>query len=204
MVFQGIPAKTAGGRVKVWSDVFRCAACNLDCSGEAAYVQHLGLKSHVAKAGWEGYAGLLPNDKGVIPTLSPWLLHALGPGPAEAARAAVTYNENQPAGAAARKVAISSETEEALQAALQGEGLSRRTDLGGGREKKQEQRAQVHRAVVPLAVPGGGPLAGARQALPAAAQREVFLRAVAEHQVVIVEGETGSGKTTQIPQFLLE
>lgn len=30
------------------------------------------------------------------------------------------------------------------------------------------------------------------------------MEAVAEHPVVIVCGETGSGKTTQVPQFLYE
>ncbi|KAK3746392.1 hypothetical protein QZH41_018203 [Actinostola sp. cb2023] len=43
-----------------------------------------------------------------------------------------------------------------------------------------------------------------RQSLPVYAYREQLLEAVAEHQVLIVEGETGSGKTTQIPQYLHE
>lgn len=30
------------------------------------------------------------------------------------------------------------------------------------------------------------------------------MEAVAEHPIVIVCGETGSGKTTQVPQFLYE
>lgn len=34
--------------------------------------------------------------------------------------------------------------------------------------------------------------------------REDLLKAVEEHQILIVEGETGSGKTTQIPQYLYE
>ncbi|MGQ0512434.1 MAG: ATP-dependent RNA helicase HrpA [Betaproteobacteria bacterium] len=41
-------------------------------------------------------------------------------------------------------------------------------------------------------------------ALPVCSKREGIARAVAEHQVVIVCGETGSGKTTQIPKILLE
>eukprot|EP00937_MAST-01D_sp_MAST-1D-sp2_P004537 g4537.t1 len=43
----------------------------------------------------------------------------------------------------------------------------------------------------------------AREQLPVYAQREAITEAVAQHQCVIVVGETGSGKTTQIPQFLL-
>jgi len=40
--------------------------------------------------------------------------------------------------------------------------------------------------------------------LPITAWREEILEAIREHQVVIVAGETGSGKSTQIPKFLLE
>jgi ATP-dependent helicase HrpA len=40
--------------------------------------------------------------------------------------------------------------------------------------------------------------------LPVVARREEIARAVLEHPVVIVCGETGSGKTTQLPKILLE
>jgi ATP-dependent helicase HrpA len=40
--------------------------------------------------------------------------------------------------------------------------------------------------------------------LPVAARREEIARAIAGHPVVIVCGETGSGKTTQLPKILLE
>ncbi|PIO75689.1 hypothetical protein TELCIR_02247 [Teladorsagia circumcincta] len=43
-----------------------------------------------------------------------------------------------------------------------------------------------------------------RKSLPVYAFREQFIEAVKEHQVLIVEGETGSGKTTQLPQYLYE
>lgn len=43
-----------------------------------------------------------------------------------------------------------------------------------------------------------------RRSLPIFPYREDFLRAVEEHQVIILVGETGSGKTTQIPQYLHE
>jgi len=46
-------------------------------------------------------------------------------------------------------------------------------------------------------------LAG-RKKLPVYPYREDFLAAVKEHQVLILVGETGSGKTTQIPQYLHE
>lgn len=43
-----------------------------------------------------------------------------------------------------------------------------------------------------------------REFLPAFAVREDLLRVIRDNQVVIVVGETGSGKTTQLTQFLFE
>ncbi|XP_073158491.1 pre-mRNA-splicing factor ATP-dependent RNA helicase DEAH1-like isoform X2 [Henckelia pumila] len=43
-----------------------------------------------------------------------------------------------------------------------------------------------------------------RKALPIYPYREELLQAVRDHQVLIIVGETGSGKTTQIPQYLHE
>lgn len=47
-------------------------------------------------------------------------------------------------------------------------------------------------------------IAEVRKSLPVYPFRHALLEAVAQHQVLIIEGETGSGKTTQVPQFLHE
>ncbi len=39
--------------------------------------------------------------------------------------------------------------------------------------------------------------------LPVSARREDIAAAIRDHQVVIVAGETGSGKTTQLPKICL-
>lgn len=44
----------------------------------------------------------------------------------------------------------------------------------------------------------------ARKSLPVYAFRDELIQAVNDHQILIIVGETGSGKTTQIPQFLHE
>eukprot|EP00261_Vitis_vinifera_P033395 XP_019074638.1 PREDICTED: DExH-box ATP-dependent RNA helicase DExH5, mitochondrial isoform X3 [Vitis vinifera] len=43
-----------------------------------------------------------------------------------------------------------------------------------------------------------------RGSLPASKEKDALLTAISGNQVVIVSGETGCGKTTQIPQFILE
>ncbi|KAF6080955.1 DEAH-box helicase 37 [Phyllostomus discolor] len=43
-----------------------------------------------------------------------------------------------------------------------------------------------------------------RLKLPILSEEQVIMEAVAEHPIIIVCGETGSGKTTQVPQFLYE
>ncbi|KAI8802887.1 P-loop containing nucleoside triphosphate hydrolase protein [Cladochytrium replicatum] len=43
-----------------------------------------------------------------------------------------------------------------------------------------------------------------RKSLPVYAMREQVLNAIHDHQVVVISGETGSGKSTQIPQFVIE
>ena len=52
--------------------------------------------------------------------------------------------------------------------------------------------------------PHANPHRAQREALPAFGHRAELLRAIAAHQVVVIEGSTGCGKTTQVPQFVLE
>ncbi|GAA1007466.1 ATP-dependent helicase [Acrocarpospora pleiomorpha] len=59
-----------------------------------------------------------------------------------------------------------------------------------------EQRVAVRRAAVPvLTYP---------DQLPVSQRKDDILAAIRDHQVVIVAGETGSGKTTQLPKICLE
>eukprot|EP01022_Parablepharisma_sp_SALTPOND_P004213 TRINITY_DN118_c2_g1_i1.p1 TRINITY_DN118_c2_g1~~TRINITY_DN118_c2_g1_i1.p1 ORF type:complete len:1150 (+),score=143.13 TRINITY_DN118_c2_g1_i1:142-3450(+) len=43
-----------------------------------------------------------------------------------------------------------------------------------------------------------------RESLPIYPHREELLKAIRDNQIIIIDGETGSGKTTQIPQYLHE
>src|SRR5215212_678779 len=59
---------------------------------------------------------------------------------------------------------------------------------------------------MPIAGEAGGPamVIAYDEALPITAWRDEIEQAMADHQVVIVAGETGSGKTTQLPKICLE
>ncbi|KAL2644845.1 hypothetical protein R1flu_012432 [Riccia fluitans] len=43
-----------------------------------------------------------------------------------------------------------------------------------------------------------------RAALPMAVKKHEFLQSLKEHDVVVISGETGCGKTTQVPQYILD
>jgi ATP-dependent RNA helicase DHX36 len=52
--------------------------------------------------------------------------------------------------------------------------------------------------------PEGQKMVGFRKTLPAYKEKDALLKAIAANQVVVVSGETGCGKTTQLPQYILE
>ncbi|WVZ22928.1 hypothetical protein V8G54_001472 [Vigna mungo] len=52
--------------------------------------------------------------------------------------------------------------------------------------------------------PEGQKMLKFRRSLPAFKEKDAFLRLISENQVVVVSGETGCGKTTQLPQYILE
>ncbi|XP_067170576.1 probable ATP-dependent RNA helicase DHX34 isoform X1 [Apteryx mantelli] len=93
-----------------------------------------------------------------------------------------------------------------LSADVEGLARGRRLDPGPPREQLSEFRmALLHyldftqkQSFAKLAK-----LHRERAALPIAQYRDRLLRAVAQNQVVVVAGDTGCGKSTQVPQFLL-
>ena len=73
---------------------------------------------------------------------------------------------------------------------------------GDGKALSSEQRFMQQQ--LKAAEAKAATIEGTRKSLPIFLFREELLAAVAEHQVLIIVGETGSGKTTQIPQYLHE
>jgi ATP-dependent RNA helicase DDX35 len=75
---------------------------------------------------------------------------------------------------------------------------------GGQQRGSSEGRMHGGTASNPPASLGASALAKDTALLPAARHRRQLLWLVERHATVIVIGDTGSGKTTQIPQFLHE
>ncbi|CAE6704659.1 hypothetical protein R69658_00636 [Paraburkholderia aspalathi] len=73
-------------------------------------------------------------------------------------------------------------------------------DAQGGQPRREPRPPRVQRVVEPNPIP---PITFP-EALPVSGRREEIARAIAQNQVVIVCGETGSGKTTQLPKICLE
>ncbi len=209
--------------------VFRCAACRVDSSGEVAFRQHINGKAHARRA--KGFAGCIPNDGGIVPDFTDPALraaqaafmagHAIpaGAGAAHSSapfgNLAAQHHEPVVWRPPSRIVNISAYADRAVRSALVATmHLSRSNDMGDGQDlrpgaargNQDEQKSRrVGRPTLqpPLPLQDGGPLARERENLPAFKHREELLDALSQ-PVSIVEGETGSGKTTQVAQYLLD
>ncbi|KAG6477020.1 hypothetical protein ZIOFF_066270 [Zingiber officinale] len=76
------------------------------------------------------------------------------------------------------------------------------------RRKSLQLRNQQQNWQKPLDIsyesPEGVKMLEFRRNLPAYKEKEALLSAISQNQVVVVSGETGCGKTTQLPQYILE
>ena len=76
-------------------------------------------------------------------------------------------------------------------------------EAGDVRDSATRDRAAAEQTVY-IRVDRTAEVEEARQMLPILAEEQAIMEAIRYNNVVIVCGETGSGKTTQIPQFLFE
>jgi len=84
------------------------------------------------------------------------------------------------------------------------DGLRRTRDAGKRGQALEKLALDVARAEQRLAARRDSVPPITYPDLPVSARREDIAAAIRDHQVVVVAGETGSGKTTQIPKILLE
>ncbi|KAG5532313.1 hypothetical protein RHGRI_026818 [Rhododendron griersonianum] len=71
-------------------------------------------------------------------------------------------------------------------------------------QMRSQQQAWQVLTILALESPEGRKMLEFRRSLPAYKEKNALLMAISNNQVVIISGETGCGKTTQIPQFILE
>ena len=85
-------------------------------------------------------------------------------------------------------------------------GNSRETRSREGRRRPQREHARPFKPFTPeqLAERAAAIPIIEFPDLPVSARREEIARAIRDHQVVIVSGETGSGKTTQLPKICMQ
>ncbi|MEM5312774.1 ATP-dependent RNA helicase HrpA [Paraburkholderia sp. JHI869] len=107
--------------------------------------------------------------------------------------------QQQNAQRAARPEAVRERDQSAQRAVRSG---NERSEAGESTERKPrgERPPRAPRANVE---PNKVPPITFPEALPVSGRREEIARAIAQNQVVIVSGETGSGKTTQLPKIAL-
>jgi len=77
---------------------------------------------------------------------------------------------------------------------------SRQAGEGKGMSKEERFLAEQLKAAEKKALS----MEETRKSLPIYEYREQFLAALSDHQILVIVGETGSGKTTQLPQYLHE
>lgn len=79
---------------------------------------------------------------------------------------------------------------------IRGSKNLKRAEAGGGDEEMGERFSAEEKERLEIKK--------SRENLPIYPHREELLKAIRDNQVIIIDGETGSGKTTQIPQYLHE
>ncbi|KAI0208497.1 3'-5' RNA helicase YTHDC2 [Lamellibrachia satsuma] len=88
--------------------------------------------------------------------------------------------------------------------------LQPRTDRGQysdgmGRELNRTTTGRLNNGVPQVPPPrGASDLSAFRLSLPVSQMKDVIVKAINDNRVVLVSGETGSGKTTQVPQMILD
>ncbi|KAK3586402.1 hypothetical protein CHS0354_013106 [Potamilus streckersoni] len=76
--------------------------------------------------------------------------------------------------------------------------------LKDGLEKKNVKKNEPTKPVVNIPVNRTKEVQEARLKLPIIGEEQIIMETINENPVVVICGETGSGKTTQVPQFLYE
>eukprot|EP00927_Polykrikos_kofoidii_P020976 TRINITY_DN20004_c0_g1_i2.p1 TRINITY_DN20004_c0_g1~~TRINITY_DN20004_c0_g1_i2.p1 ORF type:complete len:1147 (+),score=159.47 TRINITY_DN20004_c0_g1_i2:56-3496(+) len=191
-----------------------CACCETTSQSERAFIMHALGRKHFQNSGGKAFCGLLPDKNGIIPQLSKASMHELTQAEARAADAQRIGNGDN-----VHTIQMSNDSVELLQelfTANSGDCVLLEDSTDSATDEKVEEsnvmawngdqlsKKQKRVAEVPYINDGAAHLKGVRQALPVFAKRAAILELIHQNQIVIVEGETGCGKTTQVSQYILE
>ncbi|QQC64195.1 ATP-dependent RNA helicase HrpA [Paraburkholderia ginsengisoli] len=141
--------------------------------------------------------------------------HTAGSGASQAARGDVRANQQSRGsapGGEARREAGAPARKAPREGGAERDGGRRESreaheagGAGGSRELREPREPRLPRAprAARVVEPNPIPPITFPEALPVSGRRDEIAKAIAENQVVIVSGETGSGKTTQLPKICL-
>ena len=220
---------TGGKKNKAEVQIFRCRSCLVDSAGILSYLEHINGKAHIRKAGRIGFSGLVPNDAGVVPRLpeDPRDPFADQRGQAEADESSVSMGISRDKEQLLR-AALMSHSFDRQNKGLEGEGdgagaaepddddddvCTKDLPASGGNMATPAEEKMLGGRPMAQAFGGGGrppPRAGSdrfapmRMKLPVFEWKGALLDALDKNQVVVIQGETGCGKTTQVPHYVLE
>ncbi|XP_046374441.2 probable ATP-dependent RNA helicase DHX37 isoform X2 [Haliotis rufescens] len=111
-----------------------------------------------------------------------------------------TTNREEDSGNGSEKEGVESTVEKKAEVG----GKAARVCIGAEGRKDAPAETEDRKPAVHVLLSRQPEVQEARLKLPILSEEQVVMEAINEHPVVIICGETGSGKTTQVPQFLYE
>ncbi len=222
--------KIYGHPMSFWEECYVCAACRIEISGPESLVQHCMGKKHASNnRGKRGFAGLLPNKAGITLTVDDALMArcngAGGSAPGSRSGSSANLSKVEKLGCVGLTYDAAEQVKDALRKNRSETNLaeanmesdeqevdgnpdpppnSRAGRLLAGRQSRPSHGNVPDLNPPPLLRIDMGPMANQRRSLPVFAFRENLISTIENNPTTVVEGETGSGKTTQVPQYILE
>src|SRR5580704_15375426 len=121
-----------------------------------------------------------------------------------AARSAPSTTRSEPSATRSEPSTTRSGRSRSGRSGNQRSGNQRSGNQRSGNQRSGNQRSENRRAEARAARRAAMPPITYPPELPVSRRRDEIAQAIRDHQVVIIAGETGSGKTTQIPKICLE